>query len=710
MGTFVHFHTNYTGNETSPVPDNELDPILKRSRLSHLNLPPLDDPTRGCVMPTLSTYNPVYKKNGYSEKARKQVKCKPEPDWLEVSNGMVSFTPEAMNKYNNNIKCTINFMQRVNDFKQKRSEPSFFLDASVEDKRSLHLKSDFLFADCRTAASGILTTSKKWSNILAGVHTRQEVLDVINKNLTENIVSDSAGHEHVKPLNVLVFGFDSVSHVNFMRRLPRLYSLLTQELGGIVLDNYNIVGDGTTAAMLGMLAGSYEEELPETRRGKSSQTVDIYPWIFREFKKNGYVTVYAEDESSIGTFQYRLNGFKDQPSDHYMRPFQLQAELDHKQHPVYCLGSKPKINILMDWLGNMFTSYPSKVGKFIFGFHSEYSHGVVEELSLADDPVSDWIEKLRDSGKLDNTILIVMSDHGHRFSFTRSTLQGKYEERLPFFSVILPKWFEKRFPHSYRALQINAVDRLTSPFDIHATLKSILNGLNQGIDIGATAHDQNKNLTRGLSLFKEIPLLRSCVDAQISNHWCACNGWLPADPVSDKLVSRAATAIVDAVNLLIKEAGQSDKCMKLEVKSIKRSQKMMPKKEMLAFKQSSDHDGYVPDLTDKTTVSFIVKMKPKFCAKLVFSKVFVLLLQVPEIVYEIQVETTPGLGMFEGTTKYSVSSDSFAVNIKEVSRVNKYGLTSKCVADAYPHLAKFCYCLSQKDGKNDPGYMGVIMG
>ncbi len=81
----------------------------------------------------------------------------------------------------------------------------------------------------------------------------------------------------------------------------------------------------------------------------------------------------------------------------------------------------------------------------------------------------------------------------------------------------------------------------------------------------------------------------------------------------------------------------------------------------------------------------------------------------PEVVYEIQVLTKPGLGLYEGTTKYSVSSDSFAVNIKEVSRVNKYGLTSKCVADAYPHLAKFCYCKKQVDSK-DAGYMGVIMG
>lgn len=597
MGTFVHF-VAYTGNDVTHVVSsewNELEPTRERL-VSVLHLPDLDDPRRGCVMPQLKKYNDVYQKNGYSEKAPTEVRCKPEADWLEVSNGILSFSKQAKEKYKGNLKCTINFMQRVNDFKQSKKDPAVFLDSST-GKDQLPLEDDFLFADCRIR-SGILGTSKKWSNILAGVKVKQEVLQRKNTDFTPSVVTNGKS----QPLNILVFGFDSVSHVNFMRRLPKLYSLLMNDLEGIVLDNYNIVGDGTTAAILGMLAGSYEEELPETRRGKSSQTVDIFPWIFKEFKKNRYATVYAEDESSIGTFQYRLNGFKDKPTDHYMRPFQLQAELDHKKHPRYCLGSKPKINVLMNWLEEMFKVYPSDVGKFIFGFHSEYSHGVVEELVLADEPVTEWIRGLKDSGKLDNTILMVMSDHGHRFSFTRSTLQGKYEERLPFFSIMLPKWFKEKFPNSYRALQINAADRLASPFDVHETFKSILYQVNQGIDVGSVPHNKN-NMTRGLSLLREIPLERSCVDAKISNHWCACNSWKAADPSKDPLVGRAAEAIVNAVNELVKESGRSDECQTLQVNSIKRSQKMMPKKEMLAFKQSSDHDGYVPDLSDKTTVS-----------------------------------------------------------------------------------------------------------
>ena len=247
----------------------------------------------------------------------------------------------------------------------------------------------------------------------------------------------------------------------------------------------------------------------------------------------------------------------------------------------------------------IFEVYPSEVGKFIFGFLFEMSHGLVEELALADDPVTEWIKGLKDSGKLNNTVLMIMSDHGHRFSFTRATLQGKYEERLPFFSIILPNWFKRQFPNSYRALQINAADRLTSPFDIHETFKSILYLINQGIDIGFVSHNK-RNMTRGMSLFQEIPLERSCEDAQINSHWCACNNWITVDPNKDKLVDRAAEAIVDAINKLVKESDHDNECEPLKINCIKRSLKMMPKKEFLSFKNSTDLDGFTPILSDST--------------------------------------------------------------------------------------------------------------
>ena len=49
---------------------------------------------------------------------------------------------------------------------------------------------------------------------------------------------------------------------------------------------YNIAGDGTPAALLPILTGKMEEELPEARRGFPNATyVDGHPWLWKNFSR-----------------------------------------------------------------------------------------------------------------------------------------------------------------------------------------------------------------------------------------------------------------------------------------------------------------------------------------------------------------------------------------------------------------------------------------
>lgn len=71
-------------------------------------------------------------------------------------------------------------------------------------------------------------------------------------------------------------------------------------------------------------------------------------------------------------------------------------------------------------------------------------------------------------------ICIIWNIHAlFRFAEVRNTLQGKLEERLPFFSFIFPDWFKRKFSKEYHNFQTNT-KRLTTPFDVHATLADIL--------------------------------------------------------------------------------------------------------------------------------------------------------------------------------------------------------------------------------------------
>lgn len=81
-----------------------------------------------------------------------------------------------------------------------------------------------------------------------------------------------------------------------------------------------------------------------------------------------------------------------------------------------------------------------------------------------------------------------------RFASVRDTQQGKLEERMPFFSFVLPKWFDRKHPKMASNMR-NNTRRLTTPFDVYSTLMSVLHR------DGPRAGDANK---RSISLFDEV--------------------------------------------------------------------------------------------------------------------------------------------------------------------------------------------------------------
>lgn len=72
--------------------------------------------------------------------------------------------------------------------------------------------------------------------------------DIFEKTGWKHLPKDSL------QLNVLIFGFDSLSRMTFMRKLPKSYKKL-KSLGSIVLQGYNILGDGTPQAIIPLLTG-----------------------------------------------------------------------------------------------------------------------------------------------------------------------------------------------------------------------------------------------------------------------------------------------------------------------------------------------------------------------------------------------------------------------------------------------------------------------
>jgi hypothetical protein len=58
------------------------------------------------------------------------------------------------------------------------------------------------------------------------------------------------GQSSAHAVTILILGFDSLSHMTYRRKLAKTYQYFTENLKGIVLNGYNIVGDGTPQALI----------------------------------------------------------------------------------------------------------------------------------------------------------------------------------------------------------------------------------------------------------------------------------------------------------------------------------------------------------------------------------------------------------------------------------------------------------------------------
>ena len=221
----------------------------------------------------------------------------------------------------------------------------------------------------------------------------------------------------------------------------------------------------------------------------------------KDYEQQGYVTLYAEDDPSVSAFNLRLRGFTDSPTHHYMRPFWLSLESENERdEPGRCSKSESMVNHTLKYVESFFDVYP-KLRKLAFAFNSYISHAHPNHLSYAEEDLMWFLRTFLDKGYLKDTMLVIMGDHGSRNSEYRGTMQGKLEERLPWFSISLPSDFYQRFsPDLLTNLRANQAI-ITSSFDVHATLRHLLTYPS----LPSGEHTQ--------SLFEKLPHNRTCKDA-----------------------------------------------------------------------------------------------------------------------------------------------------------------------------------------------------
>ncbi|CAG9566682.1 unnamed protein product [Danaus chrysippus] len=323
--------------------------------------------------------------------------------------------------------------------------------------------------------------------------------------------------------NVIIMGIDALSRLNFHRTMPKTLAYLKKK-GAIEFYGYNKVGDNTFPNLSPILLGMKDTDLKKACWPHVRATFDNCPFIWDLFKSVGYYTAFGEDTSSLGTFNFEKVGFSRTPTDYYLHTFMHEAELytgNNRDFNSYiCMGNKYFYKVLLDYIENLTMSLRNSK---LFGFFWEVtmSHDYLNYPMAMDEEYEIFLKNLDDARYLDDTILIILSDHGIRWGDIRYTKQGRLEERLPLLHILLPESFRANYSLAYNNIKLNS-NRLTTPFDIYATLIDLLHmdGIsNENLKLRSETSYGND---RAISLFMPILSNRTCTTAGIDDHWCTC--------------------------------------------------------------------------------------------------------------------------------------------------------------------------------------------
>ncbi|GFS78608.1 uncharacterized protein NPIL_618111 [Nephila pilipes] len=592
--------------------------------------------TPGCQIPAWDPWDDSVK--DLFKKVISPYKCSGQPSFLRIlPNGVVTVEDALLQYYYEvepqNVSCVYQEIHRNAITNDENVDNRVSLSASKALPFDQPLEIDFLKTICRLG-----DPYQDFVEFLPITPLKTEV--------EKRCVSRNSKIKVQKPLNVIFLGLDSISHLNFIRHFPKSQKYLTDFLSPITMQGYTKVGDNTFPNLVPLLTGHFYQHYYDEVNNKSMFFDDVeFSW--KLFAKLGYRSLLAEDAPEIATFNYFRNGFKYPPTDYYYRPFALAVEKSDlkAKSKGQCFGNKMEMEVIYDYLKSFTDTMGQNRPFFAFLFLARLTHDVFNFAGYADEPTFQLLKYLDESKILNNTMLIFFSDHGIRYGKIRKTRIGQYEERMPFMHLILPKWFLDDHTIIRKNLETNA-KRLTTPFDIHATmchLASLMSG-----DIQC-----DSKLKPGISLFREVPSNRTCFDAGITPHWCTCQVSKPIS-TDESTVQKAADTVIQTIN---KWTGiYQTKCAILTLSQI-----------LNARVTASGQIGDTNLTNNKETLS------QSF------------------LNYLIVVSASPSKAIFEATVRCEVLKEGQCEVLDDISRINEYGKQSVCISDTV--LKKFCYCL-----------------
>jgi len=153
----------------------------------------------------------------------------------------------------------------------------------------------------------------------------------------------------------------------------------------------------------------------------------------------------------------------------------------------------------------------------------------------------------------------------------------------------------------------------------------------------------------------KVPKERTCEEAGIEAHWCACLSWHELRPGEDAIAQKAAIAVVDLIN----HETQSNRkiCSNLLLAQLSWAGRFQPHKGLLQFQKNADLDGFVPDLSAHTEVTQLLYQVKNLWEPI---ERYVISSKIPA---QVKVKVKPGGGIFESSLRYDTRDQTFAIRV-----------------------------------------------
>jgi hypothetical protein len=418
------------------------------------------------------------------------------------------------------------------------------LSLETESSSLFHHNVAFLWMDKNTSSeseAACVTTIDGMSKCTT------RILEVDDNDDAENEVSipntsRSVGKSHhdddVAPRsNILVVLLDPISRSHFHRVMPQSVATLHEE-DFIEFERYTAVGPNSGPNQAALYSG-----IPLSNRdGINHDLTGDNVWLWDRLRANGYTTLKAEDGCIENSNMIKSLKPNTTHGDALSGVFCYDAFARPN-----CIGPDRTSTLLFNYGEQFITVYEERRKRklktqrqrakakssssnnnddntnrhysWASFLHFIDSHEDTMVLAaLVDDGLSQFIRNVQSQGYLDNTVLVVTSDHGLHYGPFYQSKQGRREATEPILYIRIPVAM-KDF------IDMNVLEQnshlWTTPFDVHETLLA-LTQTSIGLD-SPTSASPSVSRRRGSSLTRPLPKSRErCIDVHdlIPSKYC----------------------------------------------------------------------------------------------------------------------------------------------------------------------------------------------